>query len=91
MLNTKQNLHTYTDVTLPKFKTWSIEGNRRGDMISCLSGSLWVTQEGDLKDYVIEAGKNFWVTKPGTVVVQALANSQFKYSLIELQDHVEPV
>jgi hypothetical protein len=91
MLNTKQNLQAFTEVTLPKFKIWSIEGNRRGDVINCLSGSLWVTQEGDLKDYVLESGKSFWVTKPGSVVVQALDHSQFKYSLNELQEHIEPV
>ncbi len=89
MLNTKENLHTMTDISLPKFKTWSMDGDRRGDVISCSNGRLWITQEGDLKDYVVEAGKNFWVTKAGTVVVQALENSQFKYSLNELQNHVE--
>ncbi len=91
MLNTKQNLHLYTDITLLKYKIWSIEGNRRGDVISCQNGTLWVTQEGDLKDYVVEAGKSFWVTKPGTVIVQALSDAQFKYSLNELQEHVEPI
>ncbi len=89
MLNTKQNVHTLTEITLPKHKVWSIEGNRHGDMISCKNGILWITQEGDMKDYVIEAGRNFWVTKPGTTIVQALDNSQFKYSLNEMQDHVE--
>jgi hypothetical protein len=89
MLNTKQNVHTLTDITLAKYKTWSIEGNRRGDVISCNSGTLWVTQEGDFKDYIIEAGRNFWVTRPGTVVVQALDKSTFKYSLNEMQNHIE--
>ncbi len=90
MLNTKQTLHTLNSITLAKFKTWSIDGDRRGDVISCSSGTLWITQQDDLKDYVVEAGKDFWVTRPGTVVVQALENAQFKYSLEELQSHVEP-
>jgi len=89
MLHTKENLHTITDITLAKYKLWTIEGDRRGDVISCLNGTLWITQEGDLKDYVLETGRDFWVTKPGTVVVQALDNSQLKYSLNELQSHVE--
>ena len=54
-----------------------------------MSGTLWITQQGDMKDYVIEAGKNFWVTKSGAVVVQALENAQFKYSLNELESHIE--
>jgi hypothetical protein len=89
MLNTKQNTCALTEITLPKHKMWTIEGDRRGDVISCLSGTLWVTQEGDLKDYVVESGRNFWVTKPGAIVVQALDDSQLKYSLNEMQNHVE--
>ncbi len=89
MLNTKENLHTLTEITLAKDKMWSIEGDRRGDVIRCKSGTLWITQEGDLKDYIVEPCRDFWVTKPGTVVVQALDDAQFKYSLNELQSHIE--
>lgn len=89
MLTTKENLHILTDITLARYKLWSIEGDRRGDAIRCLYGLLWITQEGDLKDYILEAGKDFWVTKPGTVVVQALDDSKFKYSLNEMQSHFE--
>ncbi len=89
MINTKQNIHTITEITLPTHKMWAIEGDRRGDVINCVRGNLWITQEGDLKDYVVENGKNFWITKPGTVVVQALDDSQIKYSLNELPNHIE--
>jgi hypothetical protein len=91
ILQTKENLHKLTDITLAKNKTWSIEGDRRGDVITCLNGTLWITQEGDLKDYVLESGRTFWVTRPGMVVVQALDNSQFRYSLNELQDPIEVI
>ncbi len=89
MLNTRENLHTHTDITLGKFKTWSIEGDRRGDVIHCSDGRMWITQEADLKDYILEAGQDFWVTKPGTVVVQALADGRFTYSLNEMPSHIE--
>jgi hypothetical protein len=89
MLHTKESLHTLTDISLPKYKTWGIEGDRRGDVITCLNGTLWITQEGDFKDYVLESGRSFWVTRPGSVVLQALDHSRFKYSLNELQSHVE--
>ena len=89
MLNTKVNTNSLLDITLPKYRIWTIEGNRRGDVISCLHGTLWVTQEGDMRDYIVESGRSFWVTRPGTVVVQALDNSKFKYSLNELKDHIE--
>ena len=83
------NVKSLTKINLTKYKLWEIEGDRRGDVIKCLNGTLWVTQEGDLKDYVLEPGQDFWVTKPGIVVVQALENSQFKYNRNELQNHVE--
>jgi Protein of unknown function (DUF2917) len=89
MLNTKQKIHNSTEISLAEHKLWSIEGDRRGDVISCLSGTLWITQQVDLNDYMLEAGKSFWVTKPGAVVVQALDNAQFKYSLNELESHGE--
>jgi hypothetical protein len=89
MLNTKVNLNFNTDITLDKYSLWDIEGDRRGDLIRCLYGTLWVTQEADLKDYVLEPGQEFWVTKTGTVIVQALENSKFKFSLNEVQNHIE--
>jgi hypothetical protein len=89
MLNTKINQKFNTDITLDKYGLWHIDGDRRGDVISCLSGSLWITQEGDLRDYVLEPGQEFWVTRAGTVIVQSLDKSKFKFSLNELESHVE--
>jgi len=37
----------------------------------------------------LEPGQDFWVTRAGTVVVQGLENSKFKFSLNEIQNHVE--
>jgi hypothetical protein len=89
MLNTKAMIKTNTEINLGKSKVWNIEGDRRGDVITCLNGMIWITQQSDLKDYVLHAGEDFWVTKSGVVIVQALENAQFKYSLNELQSHVE--
>ncbi len=89
MLNTKTNLCKINEVTLAKHKVWSIEGDRRGDVISCSSGTLWITQQGDLRDYVVGAGKKFWVTRQGTVIIQALDDAQFRYSLNELESYIE--
>jgi hypothetical protein len=88
MLNTKTNIRPIREISLAKHKLWTIEGDRRGDVISCLNGTLWITQEGDLKDYVLEAGKNFWVTKPGAVVVQGLDNARFTYNLNEPDTYI---
>jgi hypothetical protein len=89
MINTKTNQKFNTDITLDKYGLWNIEGNRSGEVISCLNGRLWITQEGDLRDYVLEPGQEFWVTRAGTMIVQALENSKFKFSLNEIDNHVE--
>ena len=49
----------------------------RGRIISCLEGSLWVTQEQDLEDYILGPGESFMVTVPGRVIVQALEDATF--------------
>lgn len=43
-----------------------------GLAVSCLAGSLWVTQHGDCKDVVLEPGEQMALERPGTAVVQAL-------------------
>jgi hypothetical protein len=89
MLNTKTTIKFNTDVTLNKHNLWNIDGDRRGDVIHCSYGTLWITQEGDLKDYILDAGQDFWVTRSGTVIVQALDDSKFQYSLNEIENHIE--
>ena len=89
MINTKAVVKFNTDVTLNKYRVWNVDGDRRGDVIRCLYGTLWVTQDGDMKDYVLEAGQEFWVTRSGTVIVQALEDGKFQYSLNEINNHIE--
>ena len=51
---------------------WSVKGQRRQQTVLCLAGNIWVTQEGDLKDYLLEEGDAFLITRPGLVMVRAL-------------------
>lgn len=68
------------EVSLPQARLWHAEGDLRGEQITCTAGQLWVTQKNDLNDYVLNTGEIFWVTRPGTVLVQALTNGQFRFS-----------
>lgn len=45
---------------------------RRGTEIYCLEGMLWITQDGDFTDHIIESGEKFIVNRKGNVVLQAL-------------------
>lgn len=43
--------------------------------IYCLQGGLWLTQEQDARDYLLQEGDAFIVPRPGKVMVQALGRS----------------
>ena len=46
-----------------------------GLCIRARSGTVWVTEEGDLDDHIVRAGAMRVVAHPGRTVVQALAPS----------------
>ena len=52
-----------------------LNGDGRGLHIVCRTGALWITQTDDEKDYVLQAGETFVVTRPGLVLVQGLDES----------------
>jgi hypothetical protein len=43
-----------------------------GTRILCRTGSLWVTQEGEVKDSVVRAGEVLTIRRPGRTVISAL-------------------
>jgi hypothetical protein len=51
---------------------WQARGDQRGRVIICCRGVVWITQERDVVDYVLQEGEIFIVTLPGLVLVQAL-------------------
>jgi hypothetical protein len=53
--------------------TYSITG-RRGIVVRCLAGRVWVTQEGDWQDHIVPAGAIYCSAGKGRIVVNADAN-----------------
>src|SRR6185295_17534257 len=43
-----------------------------GTQVLCLSGVLWVTEEGESKDSIVRAGDVLTLRKPGRTVISAL-------------------
>ena len=68
-------------VDLSAGQGWALKGRRRPQTLFCLEGSVWVTQEGDIRDYILEAGDAFLVTMPGLVLVRALKPARIGYGL----------
>lgn len=56
---------------LRRREVWRIGGDNRWRTITCHSGEIWITQQGDLHDYLLSAGDIFLVTLPGLVLVEA--------------------
>jgi hypothetical protein len=49
----------------------------QGRRVECLSGCLWVTQEADPRDVVLEPGDGFTIERGGDTWLSALADSSF--------------
>ena len=46
---------------------------KKGDVVVCLRGAVWLTQSGDIKDYALRSGERFVATGKGKVVIQGLS------------------
>lgn len=48
----------------------------RGATVHCLAGSLWITQEQDVSDFVLHPGEWHHISRNGTTLVQAMDASR---------------
>jgi hypothetical protein len=60
------------DLDLEVGVPWQARGDQRWRVIICRRGVVWITQERDAIDYLLQEGEMFIVTLPGLVLVQAL-------------------
>ena len=57
---------------------WSLALKRRDIVrIKCVSGRLWITQEGQLTDIILQPGQVSEVTGPGLLLVSGLPSGSF--------------
>ena len=48
-----------------------------GRRVECLSGVIWVTQDGDLRDIILEPGDGFDFDRSEGVLISALKDSRY--------------
>jgi hypothetical protein len=60
--------------SLPRHVSLGLQ-RHAGDRIECVSGTVWVTQDGDLRDIVLKAGESFRLDRTGRALVSALADA----------------
>jgi len=62
--------------TLDKGRIRRLHGEK-GRRVECLAGSLWITQDGDLRDIVLGVGEAFDFDRRGDALLSALADSRY--------------
>ena len=63
-------------VSLRKSHVFRIRDGK-GFRIECLSGSLWITQDGDVRDLIVEAGEGLTIERDAATLVSAMQDSRF--------------
>jgi len=52
----------------------------QGSRVLCISGCLWLTQQGSTRDIVLNAGDEFTLSQDGTAIVMALSDSRWLHA-----------
>ena len=60
---------------LNKGRLLRIEPGRR-QRVECLNGCLWITQDNDTRDIVLNPGEGFTLDRPEGALLSALADSR---------------
>jgi hypothetical protein len=68
---------------LEKNELVTIRRGGRGDVLTCLSGLVWITCRGCPADLVLGAGKNTALTGHRDICIQALAGSLIRIGQAE--------
>jgi hypothetical protein len=63
-------------IRLPTRSVWAAPTSTR--TVRCLTGKIWITQEGDSRDHVLSTGQSFTSTRAGKIVVQAMDESTIR-------------
>jgi hypothetical protein len=61
--------------SLPKGRTLRVSDGR-GRVIAVFAGRVWITQDNDSRDIVVEAGESFQIDRDGLTLAMALRDSQ---------------
>lgn len=64
-------------ITLPHGRSHRIEAGK-GQLVQCLAGTVWLTQDNDPRDIVLEPGEEAVIERHGLSLVTALGeDAQF--------------
>ena len=61
-----------SEIDLEGSELLKLEFGQPGACVTCTTGILWLTQQGDLHDHLLKTGQSFTLDQPGIVLVQGL-------------------
>lgn len=64
------------EITLTANSFWSAYCNPNEIHIECKEGEIWITQEGDHRDIILQAEQQYRIEKRGLVIVQAIGGAR---------------
>jgi len=73
-----------TDVKdIHKKKIFIVKSGRQGKEITCIGGTVWITQEGDGQDRILTSGDIYRSRIPGDIIIEGLDHSQVRVSPLQ--------
>ena len=63
---------------LKKGSVLRVKGNRSGQTIRCLNGMIWITQQGDREDRILNSGELYLSNLPTFILIGALDDAEVK-------------
>jgi hypothetical protein len=63
---------------LKKGNVLRVKGNRSGQTVRCLNGMIWITQQGDNEDRILNSGEMFLSNLPSFILIGALKDAEVK-------------
>lgn len=63
------------EMVVEKLSVHHLDGDARGTEIACQQGILWVTQQDDGNDYILNSGDSLVVSRRGRVVIEAISDA----------------
>ncbi len=61
-----------SEINLDGSEILKLESRQSGARVTCTTGTLWLTQQGDPYDHFLKAGQSYTLKQYGLVLVQGL-------------------
>jgi hypothetical protein len=66
---------TVLEIQLRKNELYALSRNQIRRQVRAVEGNLWISQEGDPQDYLLEAGDTFNIVHRGMVVIEGFSQN----------------